>query len=210
MPPLALGPPLPIPPALWDPAVVMQASHGTLALCDPSPASHSTSPSGTQASRSMGPWQQASHVCKPSSSPSTPPLCPPLTGMGMGAVGPSPRFVRRLGLRVSSRGLRFSLYPPPFLRRLVPCAFWVRHHCGPPVSRRPAAHTGAGALSRYRSAAPGPQCGFPLRALLPLTRLCRLIPSAALNRGSQATLSHAYWVQSTQQDSGSCCVHPFR
>jgi len=90
----------------------MQASHGILTLCDPSPASHSTSPSGTQASRSMGPWQQASHACKPFSSPSTPPLCPPLTGLGMGAVGPSPRFIWRLGLRVSSRGLRFSLYPP--------------------------------------------------------------------------------------------------
>jgi len=79
-------------------------------------------------------------------------------------------------------------FPPPFLRRLVPCAFRVRHYRGPPVFRRPAAHTGAGALSRYRSAAPGPQCGFPSQASLSLTRPCRLIPSAVPSEGSQASM----------------------
>jgi len=47
----------------------------------------------------------------PFSSLSTPPLCPPLTGMGMGAVGPSPS-----GLRVSSCGQRFLHSPPLFFQ----------------------------------------------------------------------------------------------
>jgi len=42
MPPPALGPPLPIPPCPLGPCSTWQASHGTLTLCDPSPASHGT------------------------------------------------------------------------------------------------------------------------------------------------------------------------
>jgi len=128
------------------------------------------------------------HV-SPFSSLSTPPLCPPFTGMGMGAVGPSPRFIWHLGLRVSSRSQRFLPYPPPFFpRRLVPCAFRVQHYRGPPVVRRPAAHTGAGTLSRCRSAAPSPQRSFPLRASLPLTQPCCPIPSVVLAKDSRATM----------------------
>jgi len=52
--------------------------------------------------------------------------------MGMGAVGPSPRFIWRLGLRVSSCGLWFFAFPPPFffseaprpLRLLGPTLPW--------------------------------------------------------------------------------------
>jgi len=153
-----------------------------LALCDPSPASHGTLPLGTQALRSMGPrHKQASHACKPFSSPLTPPLCPPLTGMGMGAVGPSPP-----GLRVSSRGLRFSLPPPLFLRCSIPCTFWVRHYCGPPIFRQPAAHTGAGAPSWHRSTAPSPQVAPPSGHCSPL--LGPIAPSLQLlSCGSWAT-----------------------
>jgi len=87
-----------------------------LALCDPSPASHGTLPHGTQASQSMGPChKRASHACKPFSSPLTPPLCPRLVALGMGAVGPSPS-----GLRVSSHGLQFFAFPPLFFSE-VPC-----------------------------------------------------------------------------------------
>ena len=58
----------------------------------------------------MGPHHKwASHMCKPFLSPSTPPLCPHLTALGIGAMGPSPS-----GLRVSSCSQQFSPSPPPF------------------------------------------------------------------------------------------------
>jgi len=179
MPPLALGPPLPTHHALWDPAPLGRLLTAPLALCNPSPASHGTLPSGTQASRSLGPrHKRASHTCKPFFISVDPSPLPTPHRHGHGSRGTFAQIHMASGLE----GLQpwpavFTLHPP-FLRRLVPCAFRVQHYRGPPVICRPAAHTGAGALSRYRSAASGPYRGFPSRASLPFTRPCRLIPSA--------------------------------
>jgi len=153
MPPPALGPPLSIPPALWDPAHLPGFSRHP----SPSVTLHQlhTAPR-LRAHRCCDQWDPVTnrllmHV-SPFSSPSTPPLCPPLTGMDTGAVGPSPRFVWRLGLRVSSRGQWFSPYPPfskaPCPLRLPgPTLLW-------PTRRFPACST-------Y-------WCWCPLRSPLPL------------------------------------------
>ena len=189
MPPPALGPPLPIPPALETLHGSCRLLTAPLALCDPSPASHGTSPSGTQASRSMGPHhKRASHACKPFFISVDPSPLPTPHGHGHGSCEAFTQIHMASGLEgLQPRPAVFAL-PPPSQGASSPAPARAQHYRGPPVFCRPAAHTGAGALSRYRSAASGPHRGFPQRASLPFTRPHRPIPSAVLNGGSRAVM----------------------
>jgi len=145
----------------------------------------------------------------PFSSPSTPPLCPPLTGMGMGAMGPSPRFIWCLGLRVSSRGQQFSPYTPPFQGTSSPA---------PSGSNITVAHLSFAGPQHTLVLVPyqGTDPRHPARiAASPCGRHSPLLDLAASslqlsNVWQLGSCGHAYWVQSVQQDSGSCRVHPFR
>jgi len=147
------------------------------------------------------------HV-SPFSSPSTPPLCPRLTALGMGAVGPSPCSLA--GLEGLQLWPAVSAFPPPFLRRLVPCAFSRPNITMAHPSFASLQHTLV--LVPYQGTDPWPpahNAASPCGHRSPLFGLAA--PSLQLfKRSSRAVKVHAYWVQSIQQDSGSRCVHPFR
>jgi len=110
----ALGPPLPIPP----PSETLRLCAGFSRHPLPSVTLHRLHMAPRLMAHrhrdQMGPWQQASHACKPFFISVDPSPLPTPHGHGHGSRGTLPRFVRRLGLRVSSRGQRFSLSPPFF------------------------------------------------------------------------------------------------
>jgi len=113
----------------------------------------------------MGPHHKwASHVCKAFLSPLTPPLCPCLAALGMGAVGPLP-----LGLRVSSCGQRFSLSPPFFSKAPCPLCLlgltllWSTH-----LSLAHSASWRCHPLSLGLQSGPQPATWQPLAGITPL------------------------------------------
>jgi len=89
----------------------------------------------------------------------------------MGAMGPSPRFIWRLGLRVSSRGLRFFAFPPPFffseaphpLRLPGPTLLWPTH-----LSPACSAFWCCRPIPRASIRSPRPASRLPLAGVAPL------------------------------------------